>query len=160
MPPVVTTSVAPAYATGQCNVHVWQGLGQELGDPDVYLDVTVMDASGAQIGASHDSVDWASPLVVDSALPNPFEVTPIEDKPKKRDSVVKRVGGAIPAGRPLQEDGPVSFGYANQAWDTTSEQCSVGGWDNGKAGDFFASFFVGDTSIPVRSEVPEFDVGF
>ena len=149
----------PAYATGQCNVHVWQGLGQALGDPDVYLDVTITDASGAQIGTSHDSVDWASPLVVDSALPNPFDVTPTEDKAEKRNSVAKRLGVAIPAGRPLHENGPVSFGYANQAWDTTSGQCSVGGWDNGNAGDFFASFFVGDTSIPVSFEGPKLDAG-
>ncbi|KAL8786994.1 MAG: hypothetical protein Q9195_007972 [Heterodermia aff. obscurata] len=150
---VVTTSVAPAYATGQCNVHVWQGLGQELGDPDVHLDVTITDANGAQIGANHDSVDWGSPLVLGSLLPNPLEVTPVEDKPGK---LAKRVGGAIPAARPLHEDGPVSFGYADQAWDTTSGQCSVGGWDNGNAGDFFASFFTGDTTIPVRSEIPHY----
>ena len=121
--------------------------------------MTITDASGAQIGASHDSVDWGSAFVADSALPNPLEVTPMEDKPEKRDSVVKRVGGAVPAAKPLHEDGPISFGYADQAWDTTSGQCSVGGWDNGNAGDFFSSLFTGDTTIPVSSEVPIVDVG-
>lgn len=133
-------------------MHVWQGLGQEIGDPDVYLDVTITDASGAQIGASHDTEDWGSSLVLGSTLPGPLSVTPLEDKP---DRAVKRVGGAILAGRPLHEDGPVSFGHADQAWDTSSGQCSVGGWDNGGAGEFFASFFTGDTSIPVRCEVPQ-----
>ena len=133
-------------------MHVWQGLGQEIGDPDVYLDVTITDASGAQIGASHDTEDWGSSLVLGSLLPGPLSVTPLEDKP---DRAVKRVGGAIPAGRPLHEDGPVSFGYADQAWDTSSGQCSGGGWDNGNAGEFFASFFMGDTSIPVRCEVSQ-----
>jgi hypothetical protein len=50
----------------------------------------------------------------------------------------------------LYEKGPVDFAYASQIWDTSSSQCSVGGWDNGNAKDFFGSLILGEDSFPNR----------
>jgi hypothetical protein len=50
----------------------------------------------------------------------------------------------------LYEKGPVDFAIGSQSWDSTSSQCSVGGWDNGDASDFFAALVFGDDIIPNR----------
>ena len=105
--PASTTTEPPAYATGKCIVHVRQGLRQKLGDPDVYLDIQVTDASGVQIESGQNSVDWATALEVVGPLPFPLEVTPLSEKAEKRNNVVKRVGGPISIGKPLHRNGPV-----------------------------------------------------
>ena len=51
--------------------------------------------------------------------------------------------------KPLHEDGPVDFGYGDQAWDTTSSQYTVGGCEHGSAEDFFAELVTADANTPV-----------
>lgn len=80
-PPSSSTSSAsstsePPYATGKCNVHVWQGLGQMLSDPEVALEINITDANGANIGYNSSSLDWGEILGTDSKLPSVLLVTP------------------------------------------------------------------------------------
>jgi len=120
-------------------------------------------------------LQWASALSVDSKLAYVMEVTPQSGVKDKR---VKRTAGKLPAPeaeddgahhvlwkrpvapqqpRPLHEKGPVDFAIGGQSWDTTSDACSVGGWDNGDANDFFGSLVFGDSFTPNRQMDCKFD---
>lgn len=146
----------PPYATGRCNVHVWEGLGTEIGQLSVYMEANITDASGAAIGTQHGGLDWGKTLNVDSKLPLVLLVTPETGLKKHkrgasddgRDILGKRIGAPAPT-RPIFEHGPVKFAYGAQSWDTGSSACSVGDFDNGNAGNFFGSLIFGDTFIPV-----------
>lgn len=153
--PPSTTSIAPSfpYATGECNAHIWQGIGQEYTDPAVAINVNITDANGNQIGHNASALGWGETLGTDSELPWVLLVTPqtgMKDKRSALDKYIdKRLGG--PTGiRPLFEHGPVNFAYSGQSWDTSSSQCSVGGWDNGNANDFFGALIFGDDFVPNR----------
>lgn len=153
--PPPTTSTAPSYpyATGECNAHIWQGIGQELTDPEVAINVNITDANGNQIGQNASALNWGETLGTDSELPWVLLVTPqtgMSDKRSGDDSyLVKRLG--VPEIiRPLFEHGPVDFAYSGQSWDTSSSQCSIGGWDNGDANDFFGTLIFGEDFIPNR----------
>ena len=104
-------------------------------EADVYLEALILDNSGVEIGSSRREGDWGEALVVDSMLADPLHVTPQREKAEKRGVVAKRVIGAIPNIKPLNRDGPVEFTIKEQAWDTTSSQCTVGDWDNGMNGE-------------------------
>lgn len=150
-PPSATP--APSYAPGKCNVHIVQALGQEFSDPEVAISVNITDANGTPIGNNKGPVEWGQTLDTDSLLPWVLLVTPQSGISKRRSPVTflrKRVGGPIHSNRPLFESGPVDFAYASQTWDTSSSQCSVGGWDNGNANDFFASLIAGENFFPNR----------
>ena len=104
-----------------------------------------------QIESSQTSVDWATALEVVGPLPFPLEVTPLSEKAEKRNNVLKRVGGPISIGKPLHGNGPVQFDYGEQTWDTSSEQCSVGSWDNGGFDDLLAGLLEDYASMPVST---------
>lgn len=130
-----STHLAPPYESGQCNVHVWEGLGPEDLDPDVSLKVNITDASGKQLGYNATGVSWDETLGTDSELPWVMLVTPQESSnDKKRRSadtsfLTKLISDRDQSLRPLYDKGPVKFAYSGQTWDTGSSQCSVGGWD-------------------------------
>ncbi|MCJ1471609.1 hypothetical protein MMC13_000249 [Lambiella insularis] len=132
-PPASSSAGAPAppYATGKCNVHIWQGLGQQPTDPQVVIDVKITDANGAVIGYGASKLDWAQKFGVDSKLPNSISW--------------KEVGRWFTASAIVR------------AWDSTSSQCSVGGWDNGNANDFFGALIFGDNTLPNRQMDCKFD---
>lgn len=46
----------PPYATGRCNVHVWEGILQENGQKDVYLSINITDARGTMIGSAQNGL--------------------------------------------------------------------------------------------------------
>lgn len=164
-PPPAPTSAPPAsppppYATGRCNVHVWEGLGQGIGQKAVYIDVTITDAQGTEIGSAHSGLNWVQTLDVDSKLANVLEVTPHSNFKKKRGSIdLRRFGKRLgpPITPPLQEKGPVSFAIGAQSWDSTSPQCSTGAYDNGNANNLFGSLIFGDTFVPNRQMDCKFD---
>lgn len=168
--PSPTPPPAP-YATGRCNVHVWEGIGQEIGQKDVYIEVNITDAAGSPIGSAHNGLGWGQTFDVDSALANVLEVTPhgnfASNKNKRRDftdsvaspppsRLVKRIGGPPPP-RLVQEKGRVAFALGAQSWDSTAEQCSTGKYDNGDANNFFGSIVFGDEFIPNRQMDCKFD---
>lgn len=154
--PPPTTSTAPSYpyATGDCKVHIWEGLGQEYTDPAVVINVNITDASGHQIGHNASALDWGETLGTDSELPWVLLVTPQTGLDDKRSNLYKRLnkrlGGPVTGIRPSFEQGPVDFAYGGQSWDTSSSQCTVGGWDNGDANDFFGTLIFGDDFVPNR----------
>ena len=145
--------VPPPAATGQCNVHLWQGLGQEFTDPEVVIDVNITDPSGAVIGYNASKLNWGQGFGTDSELSDVLIVTPqtgISSKRRlRRGTLIERIG-VPPSTRPLFEHGPVDFALGSQTWDTSSSQCKVGGWDNGDANDFFGALIFGDDFIPNR----------
>ncbi|KAI9696221.1 MAG: hypothetical protein M1836_005774 [Candelina mexicana] len=59
---------SPAYATGKCNIHIWEGLGQETGQKNVHLVVNITDAKEAPIGFKFDGLNWGVALDVHSKL--------------------------------------------------------------------------------------------
>ena len=72
-----TSEGAAATATQQCNVHLWEGEGQQIGEKDVYLDVNVTDSKGKTLGYGHNGFSWGDSLVVDSGLrAGPLTVIP------------------------------------------------------------------------------------
>lgn len=151
---------APPYATGKCNVHIWQGLGQELGDPEVVIDVNISDAKGSVIGYAASKLNWAQAFGVDSKLPYVMEVTPQTGLPNSRRLTRASLGKRLAPGlqpQPLFEKGPVDFAIGSQSWDSTSSQCSVGAWDNGDANDFFGALIFGDDPLPNRQMDCKFD---
>lgn len=126
-------------------------------DPQVVLDANITDASGHSIGHGQGQLNWGKTLNVDSELPNVLVLTPQTGmKSRVRRSLDRRAGGPIP-NRPLFEKGPLQFAYGDQSWDTSSSQCSVGGYDNGDANDFFGSLIFGDDFIPNRQMDCKFD---
>ncbi len=141
----------PPYATGRCNVHVWEGIEQDPGDKDVYLQVTITDNKGTQIGYGQIGFTWSTTMTLHSKLADAMRVTPHGNSdPKKRDftsavkrpnGIDKRAGGPVYI-RPAQERDPVAFSIGAQSWDSASSQCSVGQYDNGNAADF-VKFFIG-----------------
>lgn len=152
-PPTSAAPPPPPYATGTCNVHIWQGLGPQRTDPEVVIYVNVTDANGGVIGSGSDKRNWAQTLSIDTKLGEPMKVTPQTGVKNKRrstkGSLGKRAAGVPQGPRPLFEKGPVDFAIGEQSWDTTSSQCSVGPWDNGNAKDFFGALFFGDDPFPV-----------
>lgn len=163
-PPPTTTSTtppAPPYATGKCNVHVWQGLGVELTDPQVAMNVNITDANGSPIGNNVSALEWGVTLGTDSELPWVLLVTPqngtSDEKRSNSKDLRKRIGGPVPHNRPVFEHGPVDFAYGAQTWDTSSSQCSVGAWDNGDAKDYLGALIFGDDFIPNRQMDCKFD---
>lgn len=157
IPPPPSAAPPPAQ-TQKCNVHVWQGLGALYTDPEVVLDANITDASGNSIGHGQGTLDWGKSLNVDSQLPNVLVLTPqtgISSRVKR--SLDKRIGVPAPPGRPLFEKGPLQFAYGGQSWDTSSSQCSVGGYDNGDANNFFGSLIFGDDYISNRQMDCKFD---
>ena len=143
----------PSAAIGQCNVHLWQGLGQEYSDPEVVIDVNITDATGTVIGYNSSKLNWGQGLGTDSELSDVLVVTPqtgIKSKRRlRRETLNERIAIPHPT-RPLFEHGPVDFALGSQKWDTSSPQCTVGGWDNGDANDFFGALIFGDDFIPNR----------
>ena len=133
---MITTSTQPPYAKGLCKVHVRQTLGDTLYEAQVYFDVQIFDNNGAELGSNQGEVNWGEAFVIGSMLTDPLNVTPQSHAVEKRSKDVEKVGGAIPIGRPLLEDGPVEFAIFDQAWDTSSSQCQVGGWDHGSGADW------------------------
>lgn len=180
-PTSITTPAAapsPPYATGRCNVHVWEGLGQGNGQKSVYIDVTITDAHGTEIGSANGGLNWVQTLNVDSKLANVLEVTPHSNSkkllkkksasgsgsasfdpviPLRRRRFEKRIGAPPIPIPPLEEKGPVSFAIGAQSWDSTSPQCSTGAYDNGSANNFFGALIFGDTFIPNRQMDCKFD---
>jgi len=167
------TAPSPPYATGRCNIHVWEGLEQQAGQ-NVYLDVNITDANGAVIGFGHDGIQWAKSLNVDSKLANVMVLTPqtgyknkikratdplfgADAENSRRSYPLRKWVIAPPSTRPLYEKGPLNFAVGGQSWDTTSSQCSVGNYENGNANDFFSSFFFGDKFVPRRQMDCKFD---
>ncbi|KAI9841870.1 MAG: hypothetical protein M1837_000340 [Sclerophora amabilis] len=171
-PPPETTEEPPPppppYATGTCNIHVWQGLGQAIGTESVYFQIAIADADGAVIGEGDGGLGWGETLEVESKLADIMKVTPqsgLDDKRIKREALPapeavsadgrpskphwKRIGVPAPP-RPLFRNGPVEFAIKEQAWDTSSEECSVGDWDNGDANDFFGTLIFGDEFVVNR----------
>ena len=151
-PPPSSTPPPPPYETGTCHLHLWQGLGQEYTDPEVVLDVNITDSTGKVLGYNSSSLNWGQPLTCDGLLPDVLSATPQTGLSTSRRSasrtVNKRLGAPI-QNRPLFEKGPVDFVYGTQTWDTSSAQCTVGGWDNGDANDFFGALIFGDDPLPV-----------
>ncbi|THC92373.1 hypothetical protein EYZ11_008163 [Aspergillus tanneri] len=141
------------YTPGQCNVHIWEALGQEISDPQVIINVIITDADGNSIGNNSGSLDWGQTLETNSELPWTLQVTPQKKYSSRRrlfgTFLRKRVGGPIPM-RPIYKHGPVDFAYASQKWDTSSSQCSVGDWDDGNANDIFGTLIFGDKFLPNR----------
>ncbi len=151
-PPASSAPSPPPYETGTCHLHLWQGLGQEYTDPEVVLDINITDSTGKVLGYNASSLDWGQPLTCGGLLPDVLSATPKTGVSNSRRSasrtVNKRFGGPIEP-RPLFEKGPVDFVYGTQTWDTSSAQCTVGGWDNGDANDFFGALIWGDDPLPV-----------
>ena len=160
-PPSPTTTTSPAKSapppspttSTTCRLHLWQGLGDEESQPEVVLDLNITDTSGTKL-ISHNasSLNWGQPLKVGGSLPDVLSATPQTGVSNSRRSasrtVNKRLGGPQEP-RPLYENGPIDFVYGTQTWDTSAAQCTVGGWDNGDAADFFGALIFGDTFIPV-----------
>lgn len=147
-PPEEATSAAPAppYATGECNVHVYQGLGQRVGDPMVVIGVDITDADGVHIGSgSSGDLDWSETADFDSKLPFKLSVTPFSrDKTLEDSSTVERRDPRGPTRqRHVWRDGPVQFTYNDQTWDTRTT-CSVGGWDGGSVKENLGVLIFGD----------------
>ena len=142
----------------KCNIHVWQGLGQEYTSPEVVIDVKITDAGGTTIGSGSSKLNWAQTLDVDSTLRDVMLITPQTGVSKRSNgrSLGKRMVGAMPP-RVLFESGPVQFAIGAQSWDTASSQCSVGGWDNGNAKNFFGALIFGDSYLPNRQMDCKFD---
>ena len=154
-PPATSTSppTPPTpYETGTCHLHLWQGLGQEYTDPEVVLDINITDSTGKVLGYNSSSLDWGQPLTCGGLLPDVLSATPQtglgNSKRSASRTVNKRLGAPIEF-RPLFEKGPVDFVYGTQTWDTSAAQCTVGGWDNGDANDFFGALIFGDDPLPV-----------
>lgn len=104
------------------------------------------------IGHNASSLNWGQPLTVGGSLPNVLSATPRTGVSNSRRSASRTVNkrlGVPPESRPLYENGPIDFVYGTQTWDTSAAQCTVGGWDNGDAADFFGALIFGDTFIPV-----------
>ena len=156
IPPPATSAPPPQpplpYETGTCHLHLWQGLGQEYTDPEVVLDINITDSTGKVLGYNSSSLDWGQPLTCGGLLPDVLSATPQTGVSNSRRSASrtfnKRLGAPIQV-RPLYEKGPVDFVYGTQTWDTSSAQCTVGGWDNGDANDFFGALIFGDDPLPV-----------
>ena len=153
-PPAKATAESAPSETSQCNVHLWQGLGQEFTDPEVVIDVNITDASGTVIGFNHSELDWGQGFGTDSELSDVLIVTPRtglnEKRRLRRGSLDRRAVVPPPSTRPLYEHGPVDFALGSLTWDTSSPKCTVGGWDNGDANDFFGTLIFGDDFIPNR----------
>jgi hypothetical protein len=114
-----------------------------MGQPDVYLDVIITDAKGGNIGDGHGGVEWADTFSVYSKLADVLELVP-------QTGLEKRI--SVPP-RPLFENGPINFKLGAQSWDTSSDVCSVGKYDNGNANDFFGSLIFGDSFVPVSHSI-------
>lgn len=149
IPKASTPATSPSGSTsGQCNVHIWQGLGQEFTDPPVVIDVNITDLDGHVIGTNWSKLDWGQGFGTDSKLSDVLIVTPQIGLKTMRRS--EKLAVPPPSTRPLFEHGPVDFALGSQSWDSTSSQCKVGGWDNGNANDFFGALIFGDDFIPNR----------
>ena len=159
-PPSPTTNTSPAKSapppsptSTTCRLHLWQGLGQEYTQPEVVIDLNITYASDTTlIGHNASSLNWGQPLTVGGSLPNVLSATPRTGVSNSRRSASRTVNkriGVPPESRPLFENGPIDFAYGTQTWDTSAAQCTVGGWDNGDAADFFGALIFGDNFIPV-----------
>lgn len=161
----------PPYATGRCNVHVREVIEDRNSLPtvktDVYLHVDITDAKGVSIGsASSSGLKWGETFKVESKVADILYVTPHGNyKYNKRDSIrfaaalLNRFKKRIVQNpyRPAQEKGPVNFVLGAQSWDSTSEQCSTGKYDNGNFKDELKSIFLGDHKLPNRQMDCKFD---
>lgn len=151
-------SPPPPYATGRCNVHVWEGLDDTplFYNPkfDVYIQAVITDADGNQIGSGNSGLKWGETLFITSKLANILSVTPHGNFKNKR---TNGGGGGIPP-RILQEKGPVNFVLGGQSWDSTTNQCSTGKYDNGNLADYLKGLFgFGNLKLPNRQMDCKFD---
>jgi hypothetical protein len=133
--------------------------------------VNITDAEGTLIGYGNGGVNWAATLSIPSKLADVMKVTPQTGVSSQR---MKRVAYPLPTARtkndspghliwkkfvppshprPLYENGSIDFAIGAQSWDTTSSACSVGGWDNGNADNFFGTLIFGNTFPPVSRTI-------
>ncbi|KAI9785038.1 MAG: hypothetical protein M1835_003437 [Candelina submexicana] len=146
-PPKVAAPPAP-YGTGRCNIHIWEGLGQEI-------VANSTDAKGAPIGLESDGLNWGAALDVNSKAHQCCESHRTDSYLKEmrmRDTDgmfhlhetaknlrLKKRLDAPPPPRPLYEKGPVHFAVGDRKWDTSSKQCTVAGWNHGNANEFLGA---------------------
>ena len=110
-----SSHLAKRYASGWCGVHVTQYQKNEgpssssSGNSEYRLDVTLKDALQDVVGGvTLLSLPGGIFSGIDSQLPAVFEV---------------EVGA--------NDDEPVQFQYAGQAWASSGSQCGVGSFDSG-----------------------------
>jgi hypothetical protein len=102
-----------------------------MGQPNVYLNVTITNAKGGNIGDGHSGVEWTATFSLYSKLADVLEVVP-------QMGLEKRITGLFPP-RLLFEKGPINFKLGAQSWDTSSNACSVGEYNNGNGNDVYRS---------------------
>jgi hypothetical protein len=147
-------SVLP-YASGKCNVHILQGLGQQMSDPVIYLVANITDAYGSLIGHNSSKLDWAETLTAKGELSSALSVTPLSGNNDPSFCGVSCV--RYLCSHKLCQKGAIEFKYKSQAWNSTSSQCSVGAWDNGDFADVMGELIFGDDFVPNRQMDCKFD---
>jgi hypothetical protein len=158
------------------NIHVWQALGQDLTQAQVYIHANITEARGVVIGSGGGPLDWGQSLNIttDTKPPHTVRIIPQTGVKTKRETRLEYRNpgwhnsntnlardfvsinnqtfsniGAPALARPLFQKGPVEFSVdKRKPFDTTSPLCRVGGWDNGGLDDFLASL-VGGLFLPV-----------
>ena len=71
-------------------LHIYQGLGEIVGSPAVYLSADLNDTNGKQVGSNSSGLHWGQPLIVkihDTPSPHTILITPdMEKATNKRDT--------------------------------------------------------------------------
>lgn len=97
------------------------------------MDANITLDTGAQaFGFGSGKLDWGQALQVDSGVGTMYitpQSQPVNSKRWYSRPNTRRMIGQ-PQSKPFFETGPVQFSIDSRSWDTTSSQCSVGGWEN------------------------------
>ena len=106
-----TKTLTKRFVPGACGLHVTQHQKNEFGvGGDYQFDITIKDAAQAQIGGT-------------SGLAIPDGQTR---------SVASELPATLDIGAGSVDQDAIRFAYAGHSWDTSSGQCSIGGYENGK----------------------------
>ena len=107
--------------------------GQSFG-----LYASIADANGQIIGTGQNAVVLTDTLSVKNDIGEVLNITPQSTNKNKKRSEKQILGRGI--GLPLKpwsslDDVVLAFTIGSQSWDSTSSQCTVGGWDKLDSGD-------------------------
>ncbi|KAI9837744.1 MAG: hypothetical protein M1819_006678 [Sarea resinae] len=146
---VSTSSPPPAYATGTCDLHIFEA-SLSYNEP-LYVQLNITDGANALLASQNYQLHWgdsASVAASDSHLPYDLSVDFLNRTTIPTSSSSRRFRGRMVAPPPPQinwEDWVLTLTAGSTEWDDTDTDssrlpyCSVGGWDNGNFWDWLDS---------------------